>query len=52
MDRPSSVAVDETGQMYIADSFNDRVCVYSTDGDWKFNVGGRGMSHIFSVLPN
>ena len=36
------MAVDEMGTMFIADSFNDRVCVYSTEGDWKFNVGGRG----------
>ncbi|XP_063676144.1 E3 ubiquitin-protein ligase TRIM71-like [Bolinopsis microptera] len=42
LDRPSSVAVDETGQLYVADSFNDRICIYSTEGDWKFNVGGRG----------
>ena len=42
LDRPSSVAVDDVGQIYIADSFNDRVCVYTTEGDWKFNVGGRG----------
>ena len=46
-DRPSSVAVDETGQMYVADSFNDRVCVYSTEGVWKFNVGGRGQCLMY-----
>ena len=41
-----SVCSDKVGNLFVADTFNDRIAVFSGDsGAWKFNFGSSGKSN-------
>ncbi len=41
---PMGVATGPNGDIYVADSKNNRVCVFSRDGEFKFEFGGLGIA--------
>lgn len=43
-DRPMGVAVGQQGRLYVTDSGNNRVCVFSADGEFLFEFGSFGVA--------
>ena len=41
-DRPLGIAVDEAGNVYVADTANNRVQVFSSTGEFRQTWGSRG----------
>ncbi|MFA5844969.1 MAG: hypothetical protein WC971_09105 [Coriobacteriia bacterium] len=44
--RPMGVAVSPRRRIYVTDTGNDRVCVFSLDGKFLFEFGGSGVAKI------
>lgn len=42
--RPLGAAIDDQGRIYVADTGNDRVCVFDPEGNFLFEFGGRGIA--------
>lgn len=43
LQRPTGIAVDKTaGILYVADTLSNKICAYTTDGQFKFSFGERG----------
>ncbi|MCL5886980.1 MAG: 6-bladed beta-propeller [Actinobacteria bacterium] len=42
--RPLGAAIDDQGRIYVADTGNDRVCVFDSEGNFLFEFGGRGVA--------
>lgn len=44
-DKPMSVATDKDSNIYVTDSINNRVVVFDSNGNFKFEFGEKGVAH-------
>ncbi len=49
---PAAIAVDSSGRIYVTDSFNDRVEVFDSSGDFLFKFGTYGAGNAHFSYPN